>query len=438
MDRDLRLQILRAAVRDRAFLKAASHDVVPEHFQDREEQIIARAAIEFYNLYDDPIGPMLRSRVERPGKKLGEDARKKLYSTITQINSGDLPLVSAKALIDYVKTLRKTAFYEDAIDTIIDAHEKDELSPALMANIVEKAQQELTRSEVTSVEYFSEEELKKRTFQRDQGEEMGYPMLLIGPLDSKIRIIGRRMLGMWMAPPGGGKGLAFVHTAIAYAIQGWNVLYVTLEDPQKLVEARLDSAFMRVRLKRLRALSDTLMGRFKKFKHRVKGRIRIVDGTDGEWTVSMIERQWEIEKQNGFTADAILIDYDDEIACEKQFKGDSARRFEFAEIYRALRRLARHTDTIVWTAAQPVKAAANKKIITGQDTSEDYSKIRKTFVCLTIGTDQDQEEVRYIYVAKSRVDRSHFGVEIKSDFSRALLYDEDATTQYRQEKGYKT
>ena len=243
---------------------------------------------------------------------------------------------------------------------------------------------------------------------------------------------------MWMAPPGGGKGLAFIHTAIAYATQGWKVLYVSLEDPQKLVEARLDSAFTRVPLKRLRAIPEKVKLRFEKYKKRIKGRIRLVDGTDGEWTVSMIERQWEIEKQNGFTADVILVDYDDEVACEKQFKGESARRFEFAEIYRAFRRLARRTDTIVWTAAQPVKAAANKKIITGQDTAEDYSKVRKVFLCLTIGTDQEDETIKFIYVAKSRVDRSHFGVEIVSDFSRALLYDEEATEQHRREKGWKT
>lgn len=438
MDNDLRLQVLRAAVRDRAFLKAVSHDIDAKHFEEREERLIVQAAVDFYKTYEEPIGALLASEVERPAKKLGEDARKRLFSIIRKINSGDMPLVSAKALIDRVKSLRKDAFYADAIDTILDAQEKNELNPGVLAEIVEKAQHDLARNEITSVEYFSDDELEKRIKQRDQSEEMGYPMLLIAPLDAKIRLIGRRMLGMWMAPPGGGKGLAFIHTAIAYSTQGWKVLYVSLEDPQKLVEARLDSAFTRVPLKRLRAIPEKVKLRFEKYKKRIKGRIRLVDGTDGEWTVSMIERQWEIEKQNGFTADVILVDYDDEVACEKQFKGESARRFEFAEIYRAFRRLARRTDTIVWTAAQPVKAAANKKIITGVDAAEDYSKIRKVFLCLTIGTDQEDENIKFVYVAKSRVDRSHFGVEIISDFSRALLYDEEATEQHRREKGWKT
>lgn len=430
MDRNLRLQILRAAVRDRAFLKQAWHDVRPSDFQEREEALVAQASVSFYEKFEEPVGILLQSEVDslRVKVPMGAEAVKKLKDLIKSIQGNEMELVSVKALVARVKALKRTSFYEEAVEEVITAHEKDELSADVLMALVERANKELNTAVVIARDYFSEEELERRIKRRANWEQHKFPLLMIQPLDIRMQAVGRGHFAIWMAPPSGGKGLALLHTACAYALQKLKVLHISLEDPRELVENRLDSALTGLPLSKLQYLPRRLRKRFAKVKKQVRGQLHLVDGTDGGWTVTRIERLWEQEKQNGFTADVIIVDYDDEIECEKQFKGESAKRMEFAEIYRRLRKLAKSTDSIVWTAAQTSKGSVGRKVITGRDIAEDFSKIRKVFLAIAIGKDPDEEDVRYLYVVKNRQDKMGFGVEIVSNYDAAVFYDIDASS----------
>lgn len=436
MDRELRYQILRASVRDRAFLKQAWHDVRPSDFSEREESLVAQAAVSFYEQFEEPVGIMLRAELDKATAKkpLGSEAQAKLKDLIAKILGAKVELVSVKALVSHVKALKKSSFYTEAVDAIITAHEEEGLTPEVFEEYVERAKRELGTTVTITHDFFSDEELANRVRRRENWEEGKYPLLLIQPLDEKIQIIGRGQLAIWIAPPSGGKGLALLHTSCAYAIQGLKVLHISLEDPKDLVEDRLDAALSGIPLSKLRHMPKRLRKRLRKLREKIKGRLHIVDGTDGGWTVSRVERLWEQEKQNGFVADVIVIDYDDELECEKQYKGESARRFEFAEIYKRLRRMAAKLNAIVWTAAQTTKGAVGRRLITSKDTAEDFSKIRKVFLAITIGRDPDDENVRYLYIAKHRLDRMGFGVEIVSDYNSALFYDMEETQARRHAK----
>lgn len=428
MDIDLRLQLLRAIVRDRAFLKVAGRDVIPASFPEQEEQLVAQAATAFYAEHEEPIGAMLRSEVEDLARdaKLGPDARKKLRTLLDTVQGTRLEPVAVKALERKVRRLKRDSFYNNAVEEVISAHEQGSLDAATLLNLVERANKELAVSEITSRNYAGQ--LEKRIIRRKMwSEEHKFPLLMIDPLDEKIRAIGRGHLGLFLAPFASGKGFALLHVAVAYALQGLKVLHISLEDPPDEVEDRLDSALTGLPKNKLFKLPNKLRKRFKRAKKLVSNRIRLIDGTEGGWTVSKIERAWEIERQNGFVADAIIIDYDDEIDCEKQFKGESARRMEFHEVYRQLRRTAAKLDVIMWTAAQGTRDSEGKKVITGKQAAEDISKIRKVFLAIGIGSVPDTDHVKYLFVMRHRLDRSRFGVEICSNFGESLFYDRDAT-----------
>ena len=143
---------------------------------------------------------------------------------------------------------------------------------------------------------------------------------------------------------------------------------------------------------------------------------------------------WEQQKREGFVADVIVIDYDDELECEKQFKGESARRFEFAEIYRKLRRLAVKLDVILWTAAQATRKGEGKRVLTMSDVAEDYSKVRKAFLGISIGSDPKVPALKVLYVMRHKDGRSRFGVEIMSNFASAIFYDAEASALYTKAK----
>lgn len=430
MDKQLRLQVLRAVCRDSAFLKAAGRDIDPDTFPEIEEKIIARAAVGFYDQYHHAIGGMLTSYAEDAleKQKLSSSAKKNLTSLIQQIQTGQIETVSVKALEDRVKKLKHDRFYNDAVETIITAYEKGSLDSQILAEVIEKASLQLHTNGFVARDYA--ESLQQRIDRRLKVKEtMKFPSFMIDQLDRRVKGLARGQLGIWLAPPAGGKGLALVHTGRALALQGYNVMHLSLEDPADLVEDRYDASFTRLLLNKLPDIPIKLRKKFREKKDALHGRIRVIDGTDEGWTVTAIERAWERLHVEGFTADAIIVDYDDEIVCEKQFKGESARRFEFAEIYKRMRRAAARLDVIWWSAAQTSKAADNAKIITGKHVAEDYSKIRKVFLAIGIGMDDKDPKMRYLHVLKHRMDKSRFTVRIWSNYDRAMFYDSEETAK---------
>jgi len=428
MDTELRLQVLRALTRDRQFLRSSWRDVDPEDFAEREERIIAKAAVGFWEKYEAPIGAMLRSEVEEVISRNGMAAgtKKKLKDLVDAIQTQKIEPVSLKALEDRVKALKRNTFYEKTLDDIITAHEKNEFTVDMLRDIIEKAAIELNTGRIVPRDYFAE--LENRITRRDHWDELKkYPVLMIDPLDEKVRAIGRGHIGLLLAPYSSGKGLALAYITTAYAMQGLKVLFITLEDPLDQVEDRLDASLTGLPVSRLQQLPNRLRKRFRRIKKQMRGRIKLVDGTEGGWTITQVEKLWEQERQAGFTADVIVIDYDDEIECEKSFKGESARRHEFAEIYRRMRRMAAKLDIILWTAAQASRPAEGKRIVTGKDTAEDISKVRKVTFAIGIGGDNQTENMKTLYVIRHRLDRSRFAVDIMTNFRSALFYDREAT-----------
>ncbi|MDE2100615.1 MAG: AAA family ATPase [Patescibacteria group bacterium] len=436
MDKELRHQVLRAAVRDAQFLRKAFTDVDPKSFSEKEEAVIAECAVQFYEKYQEPIGSMLRAAVDEKlhGAKMGEEAKQRLQKLLDKILGFKMEQIAVNALVDRVQALKREAFYDAAVDDLISKHEGEGITPAVLQDLVERANRELNQDPYVVHEYFDQQSLEDRIKRRYEREEKPFPMLMIDPIDDNIRVIGRGHFGMVLAPPGGGKGLCLCHIAKAYALQRLKVLLFTLEDPLDVVEDRLDASLSRIGLPLLKEESKRLRKRFRKqLENAAKGRLRIIDATDGTWTVTKIERVVDQMKLEGFDADAVLVDYDDEILCEKTFKGESARRFEFAEIYRRLRRFAKNTNRIVWTAAQTGRSASNKEVITAEDVAEDFSKVRKVFFAMAIGTKKDDINVKYLNIIKHRLDKGRWGTRIVSNYHKAIFYDARQTKELTEE-----
>jgi len=68
VDTEFRTQLLRALVRDRKFLKDALGIDAEQVFPEPEEELIAAAALDYWEKYQQPIGAMLRTPY---GKKIG-------------------------------------------------------------------------------------------------------------------------------------------------------------------------------------------------------------------------------------------------------------------------------------------------------------------------------------------------------------------------------
>lgn len=439
MDVELREQILRATVRDLSFLKVSGRDLSVDDFPEQHEKMVAEKALWFWTEFSEPAGPLIRSHVQDSMaqlKEMGEESRQKLKAKtnklLDSILSPEIKPISVKALQERVTSLKKHHFFEGAVDNILEAHEKGKLNADVLVDLVDRANRELADTGLEAVDVLEDAEMDHRIRRRNyQQQNIKYPLSLIHELDKKIKILAKGQVGLFLAPYSSGKGFALVHMSLSYAIQGLKVWHITLEDPKDEVEDRIDSALTGLPKARLQELPNRLKKRFRRAKAKLRGRILITDWTEEDCTIAKIERGYEVLKIRGFIPDVIVVDYDDEIKVEKEFKGESARRFEFAHMYRQMRKAAKRLDVIWWTAAQTGREGEGKKLITGRDTAEDISKIRKVALAIGIGTDPERPELKHLYVIRHRFDRSRFGVDIISDFKCSLLYDDVKTAVFR-------
>jgi replicative DNA helicase len=141
-------------------------------------------------------------------------------------------------------------------------------------------------------------------------------------------------------------------------------------------------------------------------------------------SVARIEQILLRERESGFRADVVIIDYDDEIVPPKKQK---ERRFEFADIYRDLRQFASRYNIILWTAAQTQRGTEHMKILSGDHLAEDFSKIRKVTMALSLGQGDWNKDSIYLWVAAHRHDKQHMGCTIMTDKDRMLIYDRERT-----------
>lgn len=432
---DFQKNLVTLISRDRNFLKKCGGMLSPKDFRpnrdDTDERwIVATLALEFWKKYKQPISGMLKPEVvDYVRKNRVEDNRKKLlYKLVDKINSGE-KLVAVEAMEDRVVAYLRDKKMRDSIDTIISKHEEGTLDNAQLAFICKEVLEWSGSPKRAISNFLGKHSLDHRIARRSKEIKNKRPVLLIEGFDKRTRAIGRGDLGLIIALYKMGKSLMLAYLADAYAKQGLNVLFFTLEDPVEEVEDRMDAALAGIPIDKLDQLPNRLRKRFRKFSKRISGRIRIVDCTDGGISVDGIEEEWEKQRDAGFDADVVIVDYDDEIIPPRTHKGESSRRMEFADIYRALRRLASKRQLIIFTAAQTKRIGEKTKIITGDKLAEDVSKIRKATLAIGIGQGECHEDARYLFVAGHKRGRSKFGFEIIASPEQGLIYNRELTAQ---------
>ena len=415
--------------RDRNFLRECSHLLEPDDFKPHkqgdplENWIIAGMALEFWRKYREPIGEMLRTEMIDYCRKqnVGEKQKVRLMEIVERIrNSGKL--IAVDALSEKVVEYKKERMKAKSIQTLVELYEQGQLTDERW---LEQCYEAITKFGNLGYEvrdFFENPE--GRITRRASAMGRRYPYLMIDPLDEMIRAVGRGHLGVWLAYLKRGKSVALNHTALAYILQGMNVLYFTLEDPIEEVENRFDAAITSLPVKLLNDQPNRVRIRFERFNRLVRSRLMLIDGTEGGYSVLRMEEIWERERNRGFIADAVLIDYDDEI---KPPRKQEERRHEFADIYRSLRRFAAQKQIIVWTAAQTGKKTEFMKVITSGATAEDISKMRKATLAIGIGKGDWGENSRYLHVAVHKFDKMGVGCNIMGDFASGMFYDRVAT-----------
>lgn len=384
--------------------------------------MVVEHALSHFQRYHEPIGRLLRASILDYAKGASLSPRQQ-----TQLQE----------YLQFLKTLKPAG---EAVSEKVVRYKRErmkaaavqEMAEALAANkLTDERWREISQkvlfpsdTDFAVSDYFgtTQERIVRRLGAQHANR---YPYFLIEPLDAITRNIGPGHLGVVVAPPKRGKSLFLLWLAMAYLIQRLGVLFVTLEDPKEDVEDRLDAMVSQICFHNLAEKPKLFEKRFNRFRRLIKSHLHIIDGTQGGMTVPKIEQILMREQDQGFYADAVIIDYDDEITPTKK---QTERRMEFADIYRDLRQLsARNNKKIVWTAAQTQRKTESLKIIGGDVLAEDYSKIRKATLAVGMGQGDWGKESIYLWIMASKIDHMHRGCHIMADKDRMLIYDPERT-----------
>lgn len=219
-------------------------------------------------------------------------------------------------------------------------------------------------------------------------------------------------LATYVGWPGIGKTLLLHQSAALSYFHGYHAALITLEINKAETCKRLDMFFGRY----------SSPERFNDLRNAAKergGRLTVLDGADDIFTPASVRSFLEAQRRKGRVVDVLFIDYADLMETGRNLEDYN----ELGEIYRQLRRIGNKFNVPIWTASQAIRGAINKRWLGMGDIADSFKKARIADLIVTINQDENEQEAGDIrlYVAKSRRNKGHPKVFLKTDMDRMAV-----------------
>lgn len=212
--------------------------------------------------------------------------------------------------------------------------------------------------------------------------------------------LGKRELGVVVAPTGAGKSMALVHLGAMAVVKGKTVVHYTMELADTVVGQRYDSCLTGVELQNLMSMKDPIM---EAVKH-IPGQLIIKEYPTKAASTRTLTGHLEKLKQKGIEVDMVIVDYADLLRPTATGFKSQELRHSLGNTYEELRAIGQVWDIPVWTASQTNRSGLNAEVITMEAISEAFNKcFVADFICTISRTIEDKTENKgRMFVAKNR------------------------------------
>jgi replicative DNA helicase len=246
-------------------------------------------------------------------------------------------------------------------------------------------------------------------------------------LDYHIDGLGKGEVGLIMGVSGAGKSILATNLAQGALKARWqapnakfNVWHIDTENGERIVKCRHLSRFTGVPSRALEKNKLTTQQ-----ERRIDSWLERNDGWLSEQlfiypaeylgtSIEDIERELAHLEAGGHMPDIIIFDSPDHLA-QSERKGE-ARWEKFAEIYNRIRALAKRYNVAIWCITQ-ARLEYEGKIATQAAVADSKQKTRLAHITLSINTERDEPEQRFIYIAKNRTGSCRFKIALEIDWS---------------------
>lgn len=184
-----------------------------------------------------------------------------------------------------------------------------------------------------------------------------------------------KTLNVILAGTGVGKSLFMCDFAAGALMDGFNVLYITLEMSQAKIAERIDANLMNVPIKEVKRLHhDSYSTRMRAIAEKARGRLIIKEyptaSANVEHFKALIE---ELKQKKGFKPDVIIVDYINICASSRIKLGNTVGSYALVKaISEELRGMAQQYDVPVLSATQATRDGHKSSDLELTDTSESW------------------------------------------------------------------
>ena len=228
--------------------------------------------------------------------------------------------------------------------------------------------------------------------------------------------LGKRELGVVIAPTGAGKSMVLAHLGAKALIEGKTVVHYTFELADTVVGSRYDSALTGIPLNDLFTNKQKILETVKD----IDGHLIIKEYPTKSASTETIKNHIERLKKRGIEPDIIIVDYADLL---RPVKVTREKRHDLENIYEELRAIAQVYDCPLWTASQTNRSGLNAEVITMESISEAFNKcFVADFIFSLSRTIQDKQANKgRVYVAKNRNGPDGLVFPIFADWSNVSM-----------------
>ena len=246
--------------------------------------------------------------------------------------------------------------------------------------------------------------------------------------------VPRKTLNIALASTGVGKTMFMTHCASGNLIEGYNILYITMEMAEEEIAKRIDSNLMNISIEELEELPwDSYQKKMAKVKNKIKGKLVIKEYPTGAGSVAHFRHLiQELKIKQNFIPDIIYIDYLNICASSRMKMGSSINSYTFVKsIAEEIRGLAVETKTAIFTATQSNRDGYASSDVDLANTSESFGVPATADFMFALISIEELEEMNQLLVKvlKNRYGENGKKFIIGLDRSKMQFFDADDSAQ---------
>ena len=249
--------------------------------------------------------------------------------------------------------------------------------------------------------------------------------------------IPNKTLNICLAGTGVGKSLFMCHVAGSALVQGYNVLYVTLEMAEERIAERIDANLLNIPIDQIPNLSkDMFSTKVQDLARKTQGKLIIKEYPTGQANTSHMRSLInELKLKKDFDPDIIFVDYLNIMASSRvKSMGGAINSYTYIKtIAEELRGLAVEFDVPIFSATQTTRSGYTNSDIGLEDTSESFGLPATAELMFAIISTEELENMGQLLVKQLKnryndpVKNKRFVVGV--DRSKMRLFDIEESEQ---------